>query len=152
MFFSKTAQTIFLDFGLKLILNMTFNLNETYFSDIFAISRWPRFVKKLPKLRFLAIVLTLHHWFSLILHIMIGGHDFQLFSYNLPVQLMYSCFLYYRSRFNSNIIFNKQVQGVEQRFQSMREGMAGIITFWRAITKVRCSDFKLSHRLVKLNR
>ena len=32
---------------------------------------WPRFAKKLPKLRFLAIVLTLHHWFSLILHIMI---------------------------------------------------------------------------------
>ena len=145
MFFSKTAQTIFLDFGLKLILNMTFNLNETYFSDIFAISRY-------LASRFLAIVLTLHHWFSLILHIMIGGHDFQLFSYNLPVQLMYSCFLYYRSRFNSNIIFNKQVQGVEQRFQSMREGMAGTITFWRAITKVRCSDFKLSHRLVKLNR
>ena len=40
MFFSKTAQTIFLDFGLKLVLNMTFNLTETYFSDIFAISRY----------------------------------------------------------------------------------------------------------------
>ena len=35
IFFSKTAWTIFLVFGLKLELNMTFNLNETYFSVIF---------------------------------------------------------------------------------------------------------------------
>ena len=37
IFFSKTARTIFLVFGQKLVLNMTFNLNETYFSDKFEI-------------------------------------------------------------------------------------------------------------------
>ena len=37
IFFSKTALTIFLVFGLKLVLNMTFSLNETYFSEKFAI-------------------------------------------------------------------------------------------------------------------
>ena len=40
IFFSKTAPTIFLFFGLKLALNMTFNLNETYFSEKFAILRY----------------------------------------------------------------------------------------------------------------
>ena len=49
-------------------------------------------VQKLPKLRFVAIFLTLHNQFSLILHIMIGGHDFQLFSYNSPIQSVCSCF------------------------------------------------------------
>ena len=38
--FSKTAQTIFLVFGLKLVLNMNFNLSETYFSERFAIWRY----------------------------------------------------------------------------------------------------------------
>ena len=33
VFFSKTALTIFLAFGMKLVLNMTFNLNETSFSE-----------------------------------------------------------------------------------------------------------------------
>ena len=40
IFFSKTAQTIILVFGLKLVLNMTFNLNESYFSEKFAIWRY----------------------------------------------------------------------------------------------------------------
>ena len=40
IFFSKPAPTICLVFGLKLVLNMTFNLNETYFSEKFAISRY----------------------------------------------------------------------------------------------------------------
>ena len=40
IFFSKTALTIFLVFGLKLVLNMTFNLNETYFLEKFAILRY----------------------------------------------------------------------------------------------------------------
>ena len=40
IFFSKTALTIFLVFGLKLVLNMTFNLNETYFTEKFAIWRY----------------------------------------------------------------------------------------------------------------
>ena len=40
IFFSKTALTIFLVFGLKLIINMTFNFNENYFSEKFAIWRY----------------------------------------------------------------------------------------------------------------
>ena len=40
MFFSKTVLTIFLVFGLKLVLNMTFNLNETYFSEKLGIWRY----------------------------------------------------------------------------------------------------------------
>ena len=40
IFSSKMAVTTFLDFGLKLVLNMNFNLNETYFSEKIAISRY----------------------------------------------------------------------------------------------------------------
>ena len=40
IFFSKTALTIFLVFGLKLVLNLTFNLNETYFSEKVAVWRY----------------------------------------------------------------------------------------------------------------
>ena len=40
IFFSKTTLTIFLVFGLTLVLNMTFNLNETYISERLAISRY----------------------------------------------------------------------------------------------------------------
>ena len=61
--FSKTAVIVFLVFGLKLVLNMTFTLNETYFSEKFAI--WTYLTLKLstkfPKLWFLAIFSTLHH-------------------------------------------------------------------------------------------
>ena len=54
IFFPKAAVTVFLVFGLKLVLNMTFNLKETYFSEkcynleIFG----PKIVKVLPKWRF----------------------------------------------------------------------------------------------------
>ena len=53
----------FLVFGLKLVLNMTFNLSETYFSEKFAIWTYltSKSTKKMPKLRFLAIFSTLHH-------------------------------------------------------------------------------------------
>ena len=41
IFFSKSALTIFSVFGLKLVINMTFNLNENYyFSEKFAIWRY----------------------------------------------------------------------------------------------------------------
>ena len=40
IFFSKTAKRIFLVFGLKFVLNMTFNLNKTYFPEKFAIWRY----------------------------------------------------------------------------------------------------------------
>ena len=39
-YFSQKSLTIFLVFGLKLVLNITFNLNETYFSEKFAIWRY----------------------------------------------------------------------------------------------------------------
>ena len=47
IFFSKTALTIFLVFGLKLVLNTTFNLNETYFSEKLAIWRYLDFASLL---------------------------------------------------------------------------------------------------------
>ena len=77
IFFSKTALTVFLVFGLKLVLNMTFNLHETYFSEKFAVWRYLslKSSKKLPKLRFLAIFLSLPLLLSLILHIIIGGQN-----------------------------------------------------------------------------
>ena len=65
IFFSKTALMIFLVFGLKLALNMTFNLNETYFSEKFVICNLV-FVLEIAKT-----------W---------------LFSYNSPAQSVYSCF------------------------------------------------------------
>ena len=40
IFFSKTALTIYSVFGLKVVLNMTFNLNETYFSEKFTVWRY----------------------------------------------------------------------------------------------------------------
>ena len=51
IFFSKTAQTIFFYFGLKLVLNITFNLNETYFSEKFSIGDiWPRIRQKIAQI------------------------------------------------------------------------------------------------------
>ena len=40
VFFSKKAPMIFVVDGLNLVLNMAFNLNETYFSEKFAIWRY----------------------------------------------------------------------------------------------------------------
>ena len=48
-FFSKTALTIYLVFGLKLVLKMAFNFNETYFSEKFAI--WRYLTSKSSKIR-----------------------------------------------------------------------------------------------------
>ena len=63
IFFSKMALTIFLRFGRKLVLNMNFNLNETCFSEKFAISRYlaSKSSKRLAKLKFLTIFSTWHH-------------------------------------------------------------------------------------------
>ena len=47
IFFSKTALTIFLVFGLKLVLNITFNSNENYFSEKIGI--WRYLTSKSPK-------------------------------------------------------------------------------------------------------
>ena len=77
IFFSKTALTIFFGFwpevSTKYDLQFEWNL---FFRKICNLEIFDlEIVKKLPKLRFLAIFSTLHHQFSLILHIMIGGHD-----------------------------------------------------------------------------
>ena len=63
IFFSKTAVIVFLVFGLKLVLNITFTLKQTYFSEKFAIWTYLtlKLATKFPKLRFLAIFSTLHH-------------------------------------------------------------------------------------------
>ena len=45
--FLKNGPKMFLVFGLKLVLNMTFGLNETYFSEKFAI--WGYLISKLSK-------------------------------------------------------------------------------------------------------
>ena len=49
IFFSKIVLSIFLVFDLKLVLNMTFNLNETWFSEKFVI--WRYLASKLSKNR-----------------------------------------------------------------------------------------------------
>ena len=64
IFFSKTALIFVLVFGLKLVLNITFNLNETYFSEKLAISRlqfWPQNCKKITQIEVFAVFSTLHH-------------------------------------------------------------------------------------------
>ena len=48
IFFSKTGLTMFLVCDLKLVLNMTFNLDETYFSEKIAI--WPRNRQKIAQI------------------------------------------------------------------------------------------------------
>ena len=51
IFFSKTALTIFLVFGLKLLLNMTFNLKETYFQKNLQFGDiWPRNRQKIAQI------------------------------------------------------------------------------------------------------
>ena len=51
IFFSKTAVTIFLVFGLKLVLNMTFTLNETYFQKNLQFEDiWPRNRQKIAQI------------------------------------------------------------------------------------------------------
>ena len=77
IFFSKTALMIFLVFGLKLVLNMTFNLNETYFSEKFAIWRYltSKSSKNCPNWGFWSfsrLYIISFPWFS---YIMIGGQD-----------------------------------------------------------------------------
>ena len=77
IFFSKTSLTIFFGFwpevSTKYDLQFQWNLffRKMCNLEIFDLE----IVKKLPRLRLLVIFSTLHHLFSLILHIMIGGHD-----------------------------------------------------------------------------
>ena len=73
IFFSKTALTIFLVFGLKLVLNMTFNLDETYFSEKFSI--WRYLTSKSSLIAQIEVIGHFLDFASLVFHIMIGGHD-----------------------------------------------------------------------------
>ena len=103
IFFSKMALTIFF----KLVLNMTFNLNETYFSEKFPIWRYltSKSLKNCPNWgfgRFLDFASLVFLDFT---H-MIGGHDVYLFLYYSPVQSMYSCSIYNKSTFFSSHFFD----------------------------------------------
>ena len=85
IFFSKTALTIFLGFGLKLVLNMTFNLNETCFSE--KVSIWRYLTSKSSKIaqvevfgHFLDFVLLVfldfphnHRWTCLVVFLQFTG-------------------------------------------------------------------------------
>ena len=67
---------IFLVFGLKLVLNMTFNLNETCFSEKFGI--WRYLTSKSSKIAQIEGFGHFLDFASLVffnLKIMIGGHD-----------------------------------------------------------------------------
>ena len=70
------ALTFFFVFGLKLVLNMTFNLNETLFSEKFAIWRYvtSKSSKTCP-VEVFGHFLNFASLVFLILLIMIGGHD-----------------------------------------------------------------------------
>ena len=77
IFFSKTSLMIFFGFWPEVSTKYDLQFQWNFFFrkmcnlEIFDLE----IVKKLPRLRLLAIFSTLHHLFSLILHIMIGGHD-----------------------------------------------------------------------------
>ena len=105
---------IFLVFGLKLALNMTFNLNETYFSEKFVICNLV-FVLEIAKT-----------W---------------LFSYNSPAQSVYSCF---KQNFNisfcqiSNLscYLNKNELSTNCYENHQVKGMTHDICFWYLPTYV----------------
>ena len=90
IFFSKTAVTIFFGFwpevstkyGLQFELNLFFRKICNF--EIFGIE----IVKKLPKLRLLAISIISFPYFA---HNDRRAWCLVVFSYNLPVQSMYSC-------------------------------------------------------------
>ena len=77
IFFSKTAVKNFFSFWPEVSTKHEFQFEWSLFSrknynlEIFVLE----IVKKLPKLRFLAIFATSHHEFFFILYIVIGGHD-----------------------------------------------------------------------------
>ena len=52
--------------------------------------------KNCPKLMFLAIFSTLHHWFSMILHIIIGGHDLMMIAGPLNLFLLFLNFHFWK--------------------------------------------------------
>ena len=81
---SKVALTIFFSFLPELVLNMTFNLNETYFHKNFQFGHfWPRNCQKIAQI---AVYGYFMDFVSLVfLDFAIDGRDVWLFSYNSSV-------------------------------------------------------------------
>ena len=70
------AQTIFLVFALKLVINKNFNLNETYFSEKLQFGDiGPRNPQKIAQIEFFGHFLDFASLVFLDFDIMIGGHD-----------------------------------------------------------------------------
>ena len=90
IFFSKTALMIFWVFGLKLILNININLNETYFWENFAI--WKYLTSKLSKK--IAPTEVFGYFLDFASLVFIGGHDvFLQFTGPFNVFLFYTFFV-----------------------------------------------------------
>ena len=79
-------------FGLKLVLNTTFNLNEAYWR--YLTSKWRYLTSKSPNIVQIEAFGHFLDFASLVFldFAQLGGHNVQLFSYNSPVQSMSPCF------------------------------------------------------------
>ena len=77
IFFSKTLLTILFVFGLKLVLNMTFNWNETIFQGNLQFGDiWLRNRQKIAQIEVFGHFVDIASLVFLILYIMIGGNYF----------------------------------------------------------------------------
>ena len=115
IFFSKTALTIFLAFGLKLVLNMTFNLNDTYCA----------------KLRFLAIFSTL-----------LASLVFLDFAHNdRYAWCLASCFLT-NCQFSQYIRVNFQIFSSGIRFSSIHSRPRVSPSTWWIVLRNSLFDYK----------
>ena len=110
IFFSKTAVTILSVFGLKSLLNMTFNLNEIYFSEKIVILRYlaSRSSKKLPKLSFFS------HFLDFILSILLDFAHNDRWAWCLFIFLQFTgpvkAFLFVSVFTSADIIFHKLLE------------------------------------------
>ena len=108
IFFSKTAVTIFLIFGLKLVLNMTFNLNETFFQKKLQFRDiWPRNRQKIAQIEVFGNFLD----FASLVFLDFARNDrwawcYKLFSYNSPIQSKYSCFFDWKCSTKKTVLKN----------------------------------------------
>ena len=124
IFFSKTARKIFWVFGLKLVLNMTFNLREIYFSknlqfvDISPRNRWKISQIKVfghfldfGSLVFLDFAHNDRRAWCLVVFLQLAG----------PVNVFLFCFL---SKWKSNC------NAICAVFLEMHKCLVGVIWFW----------------------
>ena len=110
--------------------------------------------KKIAQIVLFGIFLTLHYQFALILHIMIGGHDVQLFSYNSQVQSMYSCFAFCQSEnqivmlfvpyFQKCINALQELYGFDQFSLIISRSSRPEVFLGKAVLKI-CSKFSGEH-------